>query len=137
MKRITIVRLSASCALLWGILAHTPDARADAAFAGERWVDTIKFNGDLRIRHEDFFNKGVNAVDRHRERFRMRFGVTGTIQDFTAGMRFASGTGEQVSTNQTFGNSWTQKGLFIDQAYIQWKAHEYIRVTGGRMPNPF
>src|SRR5262249_14494812 len=49
----------------------------------------------------------------------------------------ASGTGEQVSTNQTFGNAYGEKSVFIDQAYISWKAHEYVKVTGGRMPNPF
>lgn len=114
----------------------TPRVSADAAFEGEKTTDKLKFGGDIRIRHEDFFNKGVNAVDRHRERFRLRFGVTGQIQDFTAGLKLASGTGEQTSTNQTFTNSANQKAVYIDQAYLQWKAHEYVKLTGGRMPNP-
>jgi hypothetical protein len=107
---------------------------------GEKWVDTLKFNGDMRLRHEDFFNHNTptaGTADRHRERMRLRFGVTATIQDFLVGFRMASGTGEQVSTNQTFGTSFSQKQLWIDQAYMQWKAHEYVRLTGGRMPNPF
>lgn len=121
---------------LWLVMGITKTASADTVFEGEKFTDKLKFGGDLRVRHEDFFNKGVNAVDRHRERFRMRFGITGQIQDFTAGLKIASGTGEQTSTNQTFGNSFSQKALYIDQAYIQWKAHEYVKLTGGRMPNP-
>lgn len=137
MNRITLGKALGALGVVWlGVAATAPAVWADAAFAGEKWVDTIKFNGDLRIRHEDFFNKGVNAIDRHRERFRMRFGVTGTIQDFTAGLRLASGTGEQVSTNQTFGNAWNEKGLYIDQAYVQWKVRDALRLTAGRMPNP-
>jgi len=137
MKLATLKKvLGTLVVLMLGLIGYAPAVHADAAFAGEKWVDTLKFNGDLRLRHEDFFNKGVNAVDRHRERFRMRFGATATIQDWTAGMKFASGTGEQVSTNQTFGNSFSEKGLYIDQAYIQWKPQEYVRLTGGRMPNP-
>jgi hypothetical protein len=137
MKHVTLARALGAVAALWlGLTGFAPKVWADAALAGEKWTDSIKFNGDLRLRHEDFFNKGVNAVDRHRERLRLRFGVTGAIQDFTAGIRFASGTGEQVSTNQTFTNSWSQKGLNIDQAYISWKAQEHIKLTGGKMPNP-
>jgi hypothetical protein len=116
---------------------RAPIVSADAAFAGEKWVDTLKFGGDFRLRHESFFNKTAGQVDRHRERMRLRFGAVATIQDVTAGLRLASGTGEQTSTNQTFGNGFNQKNIYIDQAYLQWKAHEYIKLTGGRMPNPF
>jgi hypothetical protein len=122
--------------VLWLGLGIIGQVFADTAFVGEKATDQLKFGGDLRVRHEDFFNKGVNAVDRHRERFRLRFGVTGQLQDFTAGFKIASGTGEQTSTNQTFGNAFNQKGLYIDQAYVQWKALESLKLTGGRMPNP-
>src|ERR1043165_8181444 len=104
--RLRSIQATLAALLAFGLGAsiYAPAAKADAVFAGEKWTDTIKFNGDLRLRHEDFFNKGVNAVDRHRERLRLRFGATASIQDFTAGIRFASGTGEQTSTNQTFTN---------------------------------
>ncbi len=100
-------------------------------------TDKLVFGGDIRVRHESFFNKTRGVTDRHRERFRLRFGATASIQDFLVGLKLASGTGEQVSTNQTFGNAFNEKGIYIDQAYLQWKAHEYARVFGGRMPNPF
>ncbi len=100
-------------------------------------TDKLVFNGDMRVRHESFFNKTRGSVDRHRERYRLRFGATANIQDFLVGLKLATGTGEQVSTNQTFGNAFGEKGIYVDQAYIQWKAHEYAKLTGGRMPNPF
>lgn len=124
-------------ALFWLGLAAVSTAGADAALTGEKWVDALKFNGDMRIRHESFFNKTAGQKDRDRERFRLRFGVKATIQDFDIGLRLASGSGEQVSTNQTFGALYAQKSVFIDQAYMRWKAREYVTLTGGRMPNPF
>lgn len=130
----------------WGLIAlgivalFTPAVHADAALSGEKWVDTLKFSGDMRIRHEGFYYKqdgtAANTQDRSRERMRIRFGALATMQDWTVGLRLASGTGEQVSTNQTYTNAFSQKGLWIDQAYLQWRAHEYLKLTGGRMPNP-
>ncbi len=121
---------------LWLGMGMAASVSADTAFQGEKWTDSIKFNGDMRIRHDASYNKSAGNRDRNRERFRLRFGVTASMQDFLVGMRFASGTGEQTSTNQTETGLFNQKGLLIDQAYVQWKAHEYVKLMGGRMPNP-
>jgi hypothetical protein len=137
MQHSKIKKVLGAFAALWvGFSPLATPAWADAVLTGEKWVDTLKFNGDMRLRHESFFNKTAGQKDRDRERFRLRFGITATIQDFLVGFRMASGTGEQVSTNQTFGTSFSEKSLWIDQAYIQWKAHEYVKLLGGRMPNP-
>jgi hypothetical protein len=136
-KRIFRIVLASLSVLGIGWTLNPPAVHADATLVGEKWVDTLKFNGDFRLRHESFFNKTAGAKDRDRERFRLRWGAVATIQDFTVGMRLASGTGEQVSTNQTMGTSFSQKSIFIDQAYLMWKAHESINLIGGRMPNPF
>jgi len=55
------------------------------------------------------------------------------------GLRLASGTGEQISTNQSFDNLSAQKPLWIDRAFVRWQGGEQPRLslTGGRMPNPF
>src|SRR5206468_4042119 len=112
-------------------------AFADALFEGEKFTDKLKFSGDLRLRHEAFYVKSTGASaansghDRSRERMRLRFGVTANIQDVTAGFRLASGVGEQVSTNQTYQNDFNQKGIWIDQAYLSWKALESLKLTGG------
>jgi len=112
-------------------------AQAATEFEGEKTTDKIKFSGDIRLRHESFFNKTAGQANRHRERLRLRWGAVANMQDLTVGLRLASGTGEQTSTNQTLNNGANQKNIYIDQAYLQWKAHEYVRVTGGKMVNPF
>src|SRR3970282_979352 len=32
---------------------------------------------------------------------------------------------------------FAQKQLWIDRAYLEWKATSRLKLTGGRMPNPF
>ena len=95
----------------------------------------LTFGGDLRIRQESFFNAG--ADDRHRQRYRLRFGVKADMDTWGATLRLASGTGEQVSTNQTFGNGWNQKSLYIDQAYATAKPGEWLKIHAGKQENPF
>jgi hypothetical protein len=100
-------------------------------------LDRITFAGDIRLRHESFYM--TTTDDRHRQRFRLRLGADLKLETITVGIRLASGTGEQVSTNQSFDNLSSQNALWIDRAYIQWKGQsaEWLTLTGGRMPNPF
>src|SRR5439155_21042543 len=51
--------------------------------------------------------------------------------------RMESGTGNQLSANQTETGEFSQKALWIDQAYLSWKAQEHVKLQGGRMANPF
>lgn len=102
-----------------------------------KWVDRITFSGDIRLRHESFYRN--TADDRHRQRFRLRLAPELKIGSLTVGIRLASGTGEQVSTNQSFDNLSAQKALWIDRAFVKWNSPElrWLTLTGGRMPNPF
>jgi len=104
-----------------------------------KWIDQIKFSGDLRVRHESIFYSGVPTDDRHRERFRLRFGTEIKIKDLKVIIRLASGSGEAVSTNQSFDNLFTQKPLWIDRAYLVWQGSDtkWLIVMAGRMANPF
>lgn len=99
-------------------------------------VSNLKIFGDMRLRQENFWKASRTQLDRSRQRFRLRLGIQPQLQDITIGFRMASGTGEQVSTNQSFDNLSGQKGLWIDQAYVQWKAREWLKLTGGKMENP-
>ena len=110
------------------------------------WIDSISFSGDLRLREEyvNFDNANVCIApatscgpDYNRERFRLRFGTEITIGKFLVGFRLASGTGQQVSANQTFTNLFSQKPIFIDRAYLRWNAADWISLTGGKMSLPF
>src|SRR5882672_2283626 len=109
---------------------------ADVTLGGNNWVDSLKFGGDLRLRHDTLQEMG-GPTDHNRERFRLRFGVAATIQDFMVKFQMASGTGSQLSANQTEQGQFNQKALWIDQAYLAWKAQEHITLQGGRMANPF
>lgn len=103
------------------------------------WVDRITFSGDFRLRDESFWRNAPTETDRHRDRFRLRVGADLKVEALTVGIRLASGTGEQVSTNQSFDNLSSEKGLWIDRAYLRWQGagSPWLALTGGKMPNPF
>lgn len=103
-----------------------------------KWVDRINFGGDLRLRQESFHREtATSEFDRHRQRFRLRMGGTLKIDNFLVGIQLASGGGEQVSTNQSFDSLFSQKQVWIQQAYLEWKAAQWLAITGGKMKNPF
>lgn len=108
-----------------------------------KWVDRLTFSGDLRLRFESLMRDAPNT-DRNRERFRLRLGTTLKVDDLLVGIQFASGEGSttalegsQTSTNQSFDNLFSQKRIWLQQAYLQWKATQWLALTGGKMPNPF
>jgi hypothetical protein len=117
-------------------LGNVPSVLA-TTFEGEKTTEMLKFGGDMRLRSENFYYTAPGVKDASRQRFRLRFGVTANVEDFIVGFRLASGTGEQVSTNQTEGNVFNQKSIWIDQAYVTWKAIDHLKLTGGKMQNPF
>lgn len=101
-----------------------------------KWVDRFSFAGDLRLRHDSTIREAPNR-DRHRQRLRLRLGSTLTIDNFLVGVQLASGDSGQTSNNQSFDNLFSQKPIWIRQAYLQWKAAPWLALTGGKMPNPF
>ena len=114
------------------------------AMRGGSWLDKVKWGGDLRLRHETV--KREPAVDRLRERFRLRFGFVANPWDpLEVGVRLATGaSGDPLSTNQSFTNTFDKKAIFLDQAYgkyTPWKGSENLLSTlsfiGGKMENPF
>src|SRR5438552_521453 len=132
----TIKKGIAALTAFWFVVGFTAPSFADVSLGGNNWVDSIKFGGDLRLRHDTLQEMG-GPTDRNRERFRLRFGLVATIQDFMVKFQMASGTGSQFSANQTETGDFNQKSLWIDQAYLAWKAQEHITLQGGRMANPF
>ncbi len=98
----------------------------------------IKISGDLRFRDDavDVENKDV----RNRERIRARLGLSMAVnEDFSAGLKIVSGSGDPVSTNQALGDAFTGKGIRLDRAVIEWRPSriEGLEIAAGKMGNPF
>ena len=108
-----------------------------------KWVSKIKVKGDLRLRHDtqwrDERKVGGTAKDYHRnrERFRLRLGMKAkTGENTEVGVRLASGSGYQNTTNQSFDEHARGKDIFIDRAYGSWKPADFIKFVGGKHKNP-
>ena len=104
-------------------------------------VDQITFYGDFRLRQEtEWYNGGGsanNSKDVNRQRFRLRLGSDITEGPVVLHLRLASGTGQQVSTNQTMQSLSSEKAIWIDRAYVEVIQVPNLSLMGGRMANPF
>ncbi|MEW6302226.1 MAG: putative porin [Verrucomicrobiota bacterium] len=108
------------------------------------WVNGFKFGGDFRGRYEGFFSDNPTAVDRNRFQYRVRFGaVVSMLDNMEVGIRLASigdTAGNQISSNQTFDNNASKKGLSLDMVYAKWapvdNADWGATFTLGKMENP-
>lgn len=137
------------------VLMQAKSERWGEPGANPEWLDRIKIDGDLRLRMQaDRFDKGntspqslqVNGInvnnstkDRRRLRIRGRIGLHAKLNDrFGAQFRLATGRSDDpVSTNATQGNYGNRYTVAIDRAYLYYQPKPWIRVVGGRMPNPW
>lgn len=121
-----------------------------------KWIQNTKFAGDLRVRYQgEDHSTDQTSVKHHRDRGRMRlrFGFESKPNDLMhVGFRLASGENksatvgpEQTSTNQSFTNSYNNKFIWIDQAYVDYTPLgntglfllKDTKLVGGKFPNPF
>ncbi|MFP3937510.1 MAG: putative porin [Phycisphaerae bacterium] len=133
------------------ILEVLKDMEADAAGRSTvpSWLDDLKFGGDLRLRFQTDDRGGDK--DRHRARFRLRFGVEKNWLDgqLTTGFRLATGSADSddwdeiggsdpTSSNQTFDGLFSQKPIWVDRAYATYKpkAIKGLMLTAGKISNP-
>jgi hypothetical protein len=108
------------------------------------WVNSIKFFGDLRYRHEQI-NDDAASEQRDRNRIRARIGLKAKINDeIDAIFRVASGSSDTpTSTNQSLGDegrdSFSSKDIWLDWAYFDWHPDftPGLNVYGGKMKQPF
>src|SRR5712692_458249 len=103
------------------------------------WLNRISFFGDIRLRHEGFYQDGIDA--RNRQRLRLRFGARVQISDeLEGGLRLASGDpNEIIANNQTMTDVFTRKPINIDNAYITIRPSKtiglekaFFSLTGGK-----
>ncbi|MEB5932859.1 putative porin [Pseudomonas mosselii] len=72
-------------------------------------------------------------------RLRARFGLKAQLaENWVAGIRVATGSNNNpVSTTQNLGGGFGKKDIWLDQGYVTWTPSERLRLTGGRIANPF
>lgn len=101
-------------------------------------LEKMKFKGDLRLRHDTQWRETEDEdYARNRERFRLRLGIEAEPTETTeVGVRVASGSGYQNTTNQSFDEHGRGKEIFIDLAYASWEPREYFKIAGGKQKNP-
>ncbi len=112
----------------------------------------LEIYGDARVRYEirngnsgppsTLVTNPDDAQQRNRHRYRLRLGIRGIlVDDWFFGLRLETSTSNR-STNVTFGDDAgpfgkTSDGAFIGQAYLGYSGFRDIRLTAGRIPNPF
>ncbi len=116
------------------------EATPHEGFGLPKWVKLIEPYGDLRLRYDTQakeYEDGSNDYTRNRWRFRLRFGLKAKTSETTeVGIRLASGSGFQNTTNQSYDDHARGKNIFIDQAYALWKPNELMTFAGGKHKNP-
>jgi len=99
-------------------------------------VGRFRFNGDVRLRGETFFQNAPGFFDRNRARIRARFGFDSKLnEDFSAGVYIATGSlGDLTSANETLTNFFNRKTIGVDKAFITYQpvAHKWLQLTGGK-----
>lgn len=116
------------------------DQKRVAALEG--FLNRFRFNGDVRVRYENFFQSydgctPANCPDRHRARVRLRLGLEGKLnEDFFGAIYMASGLNanatasfaDPVSTNQTLTEFFTRKTIGFDRGYLTYnpQAHKWL-----------
>lgn len=72
-------------------------------------------------------------------RIRGRLGIKAQLsENWSAGIRLATGSDDSpVSTTQTLGGGLGKKDIWLDQAYLKWRAADWVTLSAGRIENPF
>lgn len=101
------------------------------------WMQVMKFKADLRLRYQYNDNQN-NAYTQHRGRYRLRFGADTMISEqFYIGFGLASGSSaDSRSTNQTLTKNFEKKNIYVDYAYAEYTANDYLSLAAGRVKLP-
>jgi hypothetical protein len=138
---------------------RTELVKESASTSAGKWklstpITELELYGDVRLRYEyrggrlpsnfKFGQDNENDwYERHRERYRLRLGLRGTLMDdWFFGVRLETSS-DPRSTNVTFGADASNgpfakndDGIFVGQAYFGYTGFPDFKFTGGRMPQP-
>jgi len=104
---------------------------AEAAAKLPKWVGVFVPFGDIRLRHEGFYQDERSA--RNRFRFRARLGLTANVsEEISATVRLATGElNDPLSTNQSAQNTFSRKAINLDWAYLTLKPGKTLHLSPG------
>jgi hypothetical protein len=110
----------------------------NAKFQLPAWVKILQFSGDLRLRYQyEEDEEGTEETAQHGGRFRYRLNIDANIlKNLKVGFGIASGGDDPRSTNQSFEDSFSSKGVRIDLAYAEYKPMPWFELVGGKFKNP-
>ncbi len=117
--------------------AQADNAAAPSGAAVPAWVQNLSIKGDLRYRNETI---DVQQQDRrNRDRLRVRASLlaqaTSTVR-VELGVATSEGN-DPRSQNVTLGGASSRKDLYLDLAYAEWRALPALKVTAGKMRQPW
>jgi hypothetical protein len=116
-----------------------------------KWIKNTKVSGDLRLRYEGRYNMEEKQADgskidlptRDRYRIRARLFFDSKITD-EIGTYFMICTNqdenkEATTTNQTFSDDFSDKGIYLHRAYAVYKPNwlNGLELTAGKFKNTF
>jgi hypothetical protein len=111
------------------------DAPFMLADAIPSWIRNTTIKGDFRLRYQMTNREG--RADRDRGRYRLRLGFITKINDkVSIGYGLATGDSNPRSTNQDFTNSFETPEINLDYAYASYTPFDWMKLIGGKMPNP-
>jgi hypothetical protein len=116
---------------------HQTDQIALARSNVGSWVPNFTWKGDFRYRNENIVQE--HAVDRNRDRIRVRAGFVAKVNDTVkTEVGFSTSEGNDPrSSNQTLTGENTRKNVFIDLAYVEWQPLADWKFTAGKMKYPW
>ncbi len=99
-------------------------------------ADRLSFKADFRDRYEIIDQQGKDSRERNRVRLRAALSMkVNEKTSFTLGI--ATGGDDPVSTNQTLGDGSSTKDVRLDLAYFDYKFTDSLKLTAGKIKNPF
>ena len=99
------------------------------------WLHRFKLSGDLRLRYQRDDRDGES--ERDRGRYRARLNVTAqVVEQIKVIVGLASGGDDPRSTNETFDDNFSSKGVRLNLAYAEYTPVQWGRILGGKMKNP-
>ena len=108
------------------------ESRLDALKAKlPKWLDMITPFGDIRLRHEGFYQEDKTA--RNRFRVRARIGLTANVSDEISGtVRLVNGNpNDPIAYNQTLDTTFAPKLINLNWAYLTLKPGKTFSIAPG------